>query len=58
MISLILLVLAALCFLIAAVNQTVLSQGPADLVAFGLLFWVVAVLLSGVGPAAPYGRKE
>lgn len=45
MIALILLVLAALCFFAAAINQTVVSQTPADLVAWGLCLWVVAILL-------------
>jgi len=58
MISLILLVIAALLFLLAGVNQDLLDQGPADLVAFGLLAWVLATLLSGVGPASPIVRKE
>lgn len=45
MIALILLVLAALCFLVAAINQTFLNQGPVDLIAWGLCLWVVAILL-------------
>jgi len=58
LLTILLLLLAALCFLLAAVNQTVFSQGPVDLVAFGLFFWVVAILLTGVGPASPIQRKE
>jgi len=58
MLSLVLLLVAALLFLLAGVNQTLFSQGPADLVAFGLLAYVLSVLLSGVGPASPVRRKE
>ena len=47
MISLILLVIAFLAFLLAALNQTVLDQPPADLVAWGLAAWVLATLLPG-----------
>jgi len=43
------MILAAICFFIAAVNENFLEQGPADLVAWGLFFWVVATLLGGVG---------
>jgi len=58
MISLILLVIAFILFLIAAVNESLFDQGPADLVAFGLAAWVLATLLSGIGPASPLVRKE
>lgn len=58
MISLILMVLAAICFLLAAVNQVIFDQGQVDLIAFGLLFWVLGVLLGGVGPASPIRRTE
>jgi hypothetical protein len=58
-IGLILRIAAFLLFLLAAVNQTLFQQPPADLVAFGLAAWVLAVLLDGVGPAAPaYRRAE
>ncbi len=58
MLSLIFLVIAFLLFILAACNQTLLSQGPADLVAWGLASWVLSVLLGGVGPAFSYGRRE
>lgn len=45
MIALILRVLAFLLFLLAAVNQTLLGQPPADLVAWGLAAWVLSTLL-------------
>lgn len=53
MLGIILRVIAFLVFLLAAVNQTVFSQPPADLVAFGLAAWVLATLLDGYGPAWP-----
>lgn len=51
MLSLLLRAIAFLLFLLAGVNQTLFSQPPADLVAFGLASWVLATLLEGVGPA-------
>ncbi len=58
MISLILLLVAALLFLLAGVNQTLFDQGPFDLVAFGLLAYVLSILLSGFGPASPLKRGD
>jgi len=58
MLSLALLLIAALLFLLAGVNQTLFSQGPADLLAFGLLAYVLSVLLSGWGPASPLRRGD
>ena len=58
MIGIILRVIAFLCFILAAANQTILSQPPADLVAWGLAGWVLAALIGGYGPAAPWGRAE
>jgi hypothetical protein len=42
--------LALILFIVAACNQTLFSQPPADLVAWGLASWVLATLLAGVGP--------
>ncbi len=53
MLGLILRVIAFLLFLLAAVNQTLFSQPPADLVAWGLAAWVLATLLDGYGPRSP-----
>jgi hypothetical protein len=53
MLGIILRVVAFLLFLLAAVNQTVFSQPPADLVAFGLACWVLATLVGGYGPQWP-----
>ena len=53
MLGLILRVIAFLLFLLAAVNQTVFSQPPADEVAFGLACWVLATLVGGYGPPSP-----
>jgi len=56
MIGLILRVVAFLLFLLAAVNQTIFNQPPADLVAWGLASWVLATLLDGYGPATTWRR--
>ena len=53
MIGIILRVLACVLFIVAGCDGSLLDQGPADLVAFGLALWVAATLLGGVGPAAP-----
>lgn len=45
MISLILRVVALILFVVAALNQTLFDQPPADLVAWGLGCWVLATLL-------------
>ena len=50
MLGLILRVIAFLLFLLAGANQTLFSQPPADLIAFGLAAWVLATLLGGYGP--------
>jgi len=56
MLGIILRVLAFLAFVLAAANQTILSQPPADLVAWGLACWVLATLIGGYGPQWTYGR--
>lgn len=48
MLGIVLRVIALLLFLIAAVNQTLFDQSPADLVAFGLAAWVLATLVGGI----------
>lgn len=57
MIGLILRIVAFLLFLLAAVNQTLFNQPPADLVAFGLASWVLATILGDAGPAVPVIRR-
>lgn len=57
MIALILLVLAFLCFVVAALNQTVFEQGPVDLVAWGLAAWALATLLGSPVVAAYFPRR-
>ena len=57
MISLVLRVVAFILFLIAACNQTLFSQPPADLVAWALACWVLATILGGWGPASPLHRE-
>lgn len=56
MLGLILRVVAFLLFVVAALNQTLFSQPPADLVAWGLGCWVLATLLGGYGPGVPWNR--
>lgn len=60
MIGIVLRVLAFFAFVLAAANQTILSQPPADLVAWGLACWVLATLAGGYGPAWPLsnGRNQ
>jgi len=58
MLGVILRVIAFLLFVIAALNQTLFSQPPADLVAFGLAAWVLATLIGGYGPQWTIGRAE
>jgi hypothetical protein len=41
-------VVALALFLLAAVNQDLLGQGPGDLVAFGLASWVLSELVGGI----------
>lgn len=57
MIRLLLLLVAFLLFVLAAVNQTLFNQPPADLFAWGLAAYVVAILLGDVGPDAPVVRR-
>lgn len=57
MLSLILRAVALILFIVAGANNTLFSQGPADLVAFGLAAWVAATLLEGYGPAMPSLRR-
>jgi len=57
MIGIVLRVLAFLFFFLAGCGQTLLDQGPADLVAFGLAAWVLATLIGGYGPAAPWSSR-
>ena len=56
MIALVLLVLAGIAFFAAAIGQTILDQGPGDLVAWGLFFWVVAILLGNPLVAGRFDR--
>lgn len=48
MLGIILRVVAFLLFMLAALNQTVFSQPPVDLIAFGLGAWVLATLVGGI----------
>lgn len=50
MLGILLRLLALIAFVLAAANQTIFSQPPADLVAWGLAFWVTATLVGGYGP--------
>ena len=53
MISAALQIIAVILFLIAGCDGTLFDQGPGDLVAFGLAFYVAGVLLSPFGPPVP-----
>ena len=57
MISVVCYVLAALMFLVAGANQTVLSQPQPDEIAWGLFLVVIAWLFGGIGPRAPWVRE-
>jgi len=58
MLSIVCYVVAGLAFLLAGANQTLFSQPPPDEIAWGLFFVVLAWLLGGVGPAAPWVRHD
>ena len=58
MLSIVCYVLAAILFFCAGANQVIFSQHELDEVAWGLFFVVLAWLLGGVGPAAPWRRAE
>lgn len=57
MIAILLKCVAFLLFILAAANQTIFSQPPADEVAWGLAAWVLATLLVGVGPTFKIARE-
>lgn len=46
MLSIVLRVVAFLLFVLAALNQSLFSQPPADLIAFGLAAWVLSTLVA------------
>lgn len=56
MLGLALRIVAFLLFVVAGVNQTLLEQSPADLVAFGLAAYVLATLVDGY--FGPWQRPE
>jgi len=51
-------IIAGILFLLAGSNQKIFSQPQPDEIAWGLFFVVLAWLLGGVGPAAPWRRAE
>ena len=55
MIRVILLVLAAICFLLLVFKVAI---GTLPLLALGLFLWVLGELLSGVGPGVPVRRVD
>lgn len=57
MLAVISYVIAGLLFLLAGFNQTLFSQPELDEIAFGLFFVVLAWVLSGFGPPAPWVRR-
>ena len=58
MISIVCYVIAAILFFLAGANQNIFSQPQPDEVAWGLFFVVLAWLLGGVGPVAPWRRDS
>lgn len=58
MLSLICYLIAALLFLLAGLNQVIFKQPELDEIAFGLFFCVLARLLGGWGPPAPWVRGD
>ncbi len=54
MLSIVCYVLAAILFFCAGANQTLFSQPQPDEIVWGLFLVVLAWLLGGVGPAAPW----
>ena len=56
MLGIVLRVIALLCFVLAGANQTIFTQPPADLVAFGLAFWVAATLIGGYDFGGRFNR--
>ena len=56
MLSIICYVIAGLLFLLAGMNQELFDQPSLDEIAFGLFFVVLAWVLGGVGPGAPWRR--
>jgi hypothetical protein len=52
-IGLLLRAIACLLFILAASGQTIFSQPPPDLIAFGLAAWVLATLIGGWTPTIP-----
>ena len=57
MIGIVLRVIAFILFILAAVNQDLFDQPPADLAVWGLAAWVLATIVGGYGPPVP-GRRE
>jgi hypothetical protein len=58
MIGVLLLCIAFLCFLLAAVGQTVLDQPPHDLVAWGLAAYMLSIIVGAAGPFIARYNKE
>ena len=54
MLSLIFYILAGILFALAGFNEPIFKQPELDEIAFGLLFVVLANLLSGWGPPNPW----
>ena len=47
MVALICTVVALILFVVAGANETLFDQPPADLIAWGLAFYVLGILLQG-----------
>lgn len=57
MLGILLRLVAFILFLVAAFNQTLFQQSPADLVAFGLAAWVLATLIGGYDFGGRFNRE-
>jgi hypothetical protein len=58
MIALLLRLVALILFVVAALNETLFSQPPADLVAWGLAAWVLSTLVGDPIILARVNRQE
>lgn len=58
MLAVVCYVLAGLLFLLAGFNQELFKQGTVDEIAFGLFFVVLAWVFGGIGPPAPWVRRQ
>jgi hypothetical protein len=56
MLGILLRCIAAILFLLAGLNETLFHRSPPELVAFGLLAWVIATLVGSWLPTPTFTR--